>query len=893
MKEGQPLATKLEDYRPAGYATEETALSFDIRDGATQVTSQLKIVRRDPSADSIRLDGQELELLSVAIDGRTLSGNEYQLDDESLTLFGLEQAHTLTLVTKIKPEENTALEGLYRSSAMYCTQCEAEGFRKITYYQDRPDVLAKFTTTIIADGERFPNLLSNGNLIHEEVRPDGRKAVTWQDPFPKPSYLFALVAGNLAVLEDKFVTMSGREVALKIFSEPHNIDQCDYAMDVLKRSMAWDEKRFGREYDLDVFMIVAVEDFNMGAMENKGLNIFNTSCVLATPDTATDDNFQRVEGVVAHEYFHNWSGNRVTCRDWFQLSLKEGFTVFRDAEFSGDMNSRAVKRIEDVLFLRSIQFAEDAGPLAHPVRPQAYIEISNFYTTTIYEKGAEVVRMYQTLLGPERFRAATDVYFARHDGTAATTDDFAATMAEVGEIDLAQFKRWYDQAGTPRLDVRESFSAGEMELTITQSCPPTPGQSEKEPFHIPVEIGLLGADMSASGTENGAALSWFDFAVDTNVKAETRDGGQSLLLEVREEETKIKFGYFDEKPVVSFLRNFSAPVKVNYARPDTELAYLAEHDSDGFVRWDALQTLWVKWFDEEQTLQDVDLLRVLGGVARQALEQNDSEAKLLSATMLSVPNENYLFGEVGRFEVDTLIDAREELLDAASIAHRELWGEMYGTFRSREPYSPSADAIADRALSNTAFGYLTRSLKGAELISLIEEHYASADNLTDRRAALVVMSRHPALDEAFRRKMLQDFYDRAQHQALVLDMWFSLQAQSPLSSIEELTKLEGHEKFDLKNPNRLRSLYAAFGMFNHRRFNSLDGSGYRFLGDAIARLDKLNPQIAARLATPLTRWQRLDARRQGLMCDVLRGLTANELSKDLYEIVTKSLEDAS
>lgn len=476
MQQGLPQAIALADYQAPDYRTVKTDLVFDIRDGVTEVTSTLDIQRQNPQGSVLQLDGQELELVSVELDGRLLSSNEFQIHSEQLLLQDLQDQHQLRIVTRIHPEQNTALEGLYRSSKMYCTQCEAQGFRKITYYQDRPDVLSKFTTTIIADEARYPNLLSNGNLIAEEQLADGRKKVTWEDPFAKPCYLFALVAGDLAVLEDQFITMSGRNVALKIFSEPHNIEQCHYAMDALKRSMRWDEERFGREYDLDIFMIVAVEDFNMGAMENKGLNIFNTSCVLASKDTATDDAYQRVEAVVAHEYFHNWSGNRVTCRDWFQLSLKEGFTVFRDAEFSADMNSRAVKRIEDVGFLRSIQFAEDASPLAHPIRPSSYIEISNFYTTTIYEKGAEVVGMYRTLLGDEKFRRGTDLYFDRHDGQAATTDDFMRAMSDAGGIDLNQFRRWYEQAGTPNLRVEERYENATLTLSIEQSCPPTPGQ---------------------------------------------------------------------------------------------------------------------------------------------------------------------------------------------------------------------------------------------------------------------------------------------------------------------------------------------------------------------------------------------------------------------------------
>ncbi|NIP16257.1 MAG: aminopeptidase N, partial [Pseudomonadales bacterium] len=465
MSSDVPEPVYLQGYEPPAYRTVQTRLSFDIRDGFTRVESQLTVERRADSTDgSLRLDGRDLELVSVAVDGRSLGGNEFLVDAESLTLFDLPPRCEITIVTLIEPEKNTALEGLYKSGSMYCTQCEAEGFRRITYYQDRPDVLSRFTTTLEADASRYPVLLANGNLTTDVPVDSGRRRVTWDDPFPKPSYLFALVAGDLSVMEDEFVTASGRRVALQIFSEPHNIGQCGYAMEALKRAMRWDEETFGREYDLDVFMIVAVEDFNMGAMENKGLNIFNTKCVLASPDTATDAAYLRVEGVVAHEYFHNWSGNRVTCRDWFQLSLKEGFTVFRDAEFSSDMNFRAVKRIEDVNFLRSFQFPEDAGPMAHPVRPDSYIEISNFYTTTVYEKGSEVVRMLRTMLGDERFRRGSDLFFDRHDGSAATTDDFLAAMADVTALDLQQFQRWYEQAGTPRLEVEEDWRDGELSL---------------------------------------------------------------------------------------------------------------------------------------------------------------------------------------------------------------------------------------------------------------------------------------------------------------------------------------------------------------------------------------------------------------------------------------------
>ena len=871
--------TRLADYDPPDYTTEAVALTFDLRDGSTEVTAKLRVSRQRESGSELVLDGQELELVSVSVDGRALSGNEYTRDSESLRIPGLKAAHEITIVTRIEPETNTALEGLYRSSAMYCTQCEAEGFRKITYYQDRPDVLARFTTTIIADGTRYPTLLSNGNPVDRTHTPDGRLSVTWEDPFPKPSYLFALVAGSLDVVEDTFVTSSGRNVTLRIYSEPHNIGQCGYAMEVLKRSMRWDEERFGREYDLDIFMIVAVEDFNMGAMENKGLNIFNTSCVLATPDTATDAAYQRVEAVVAHEYFHNWSGNRVTCRDWFQLSLKEGFTVYRDAEFSSDMNSRSVKRVEDVSFLRTIQFAEDAGPLAHPVRPDAYLEISNFYTTTIYEKGAEVVRMYDTLLGAQKFRAATDLYFDRFDGSAATTDDFAAVMAEVGAIDMDQFKRWYQQAGTPQLEVAESFRDGELSLRIQQSCPPTPGQRHKDPFHMPVLLGLV--------DDTGAPVSMYDLAVDSSETTRPMDDGQTLLLELRSDNASLTFSNFEAKPVVSFLRDFSAPVKVNYPRSSDELAFLTEHDRNGFVRWDSLQTLWVEHFQGTRT---IDLKELLGRIAGELIELKDTEQRQLLALMLAVPEPSYLFEALTDFEVDGLLRQRDEIISQVAVSHLPLWESIYEAYSSDEAYDPSPAAMARRSVRNAAFSFLIQGLESSALIEKIEGHYRSADNLTDRRAALkaaLTSTRFPASN---RTNLLQDFYGRWQTQALVVDLWFTLQAASPVLTLDEIKSLEGHSAFELKNPNRARALFAAFGMHNHARFHEIDGRGYAYLADAVARMDGLNPQIAARICMPLTQWRRYDAVRQDRMRAALESIrSGGALSKDLFEVVTKAL----
>ena len=879
--EDAPKAIYLADYQPPGYTTQQTGLHFDIRDGQTTVTATLQVARQDAAASQMELLGEELTLVSVELDGRALSSNEYALSDHSLTLFNLDEGHEIRIVTQICPEENTALEGLYRSSSMYCTQCEAEGFRKITYYQDRPDVLSKFKTTIVADAQRYPNLLSNGNLVHEAALPDGRREVTWEDPFPKPSYLFALVAGDLALLEDTFTTMSGRQVKLQIFSEAHNIAQCDYAMDVLKRSMRWDEKRFGREYDLDIYMIVAVEDFNMGAMENKGLNVFNTSCVLASPDTATDEAYQRVEAVVAHEYFHNWSGNRVTCRDWFQLSLKEGFTVFRDAEFSSDMNSRSVKRIEDVGFLRSIQFAEDAGPLAHPVRPSSYMEISNFYTTTIYEKGAEVVRMYHTLLGEDAFRQGTDLYFDRHDGTAATTDDFADAMAQAGQIDLAQFKRWYEQPGTPKVQVAESYADGRLTLNITQAPADLPNAQQQQPFHMPLAMGFLAPD--------GASLAVSVADIESTATTSLRDDGQTLLLGAKESTTELTISNLHAKPVVSFLRGFSAPVKVSHQRDAEELAFLVQHDTDGFVRWDAMQTLWMSHLDAS-AVTTVDPVTVLGGLAKGALELATPEQQLLAATMLTVPNENYLFEQLRGFDVDALLDARDGAIKNAATSHADTWAELVERHTASEPYKADAEGMARRALGNVAFSYLARTLEGPALEELLQARYAKADNLTDRRTVLGIACRHEGVSNTYRRSLLQDFYTAWKDYALVIDLWFNLQAQSPLINIDGLKALEAHPDFDMKNPNRVRSVYAAFGMLNNRKFHAIDGSGYKFLGEAIMKLDALNPQVAARMTTPLTRMGRYDSARQQLMRKELNTLSESPtLSQDLYEIVIKSL----
>ena len=911
MHEAHPSATKLEEYRVPAYLVDETHLSFDLSPEYTDVSSRL-LLRRNPdgmrSAGHLRLDGQTLELLSIELDGRPISDNEYQLGDECLELFNVPDRCELTLCTRIYPEQNTALEGLYKSG-MYCTQCEAEGFRKITYYPDRPDVLSKFTTTIIANDSDYPILLSNGNRVGEERQADGRLAVTWHDPFPKPSYLFALVAGDLAVLEDKYTTGSGRAIDLRIYSESHNIAHCAYAMDALKRSMRWDEGAFGREYDLDSFMIVAVDDFNMGAMENKGLNIFNTSCVLASPDTATDAAYERVEAVVAHEYFHNWSGNRVTCRDWFQLSLKEGFTVFRDAQFSADMNSQTVKRIEDVNFLRTVQFAEDAGPMAHPIRPDSYIEISNFYTTTIYEKGAEVVRMIHTLLGAENFRSGSDLYFQRHDGCAVTTEDFVLAMEDASGVDLTQFRRWYSQAGTPHLSVKKQQARDGVTLLIRQSCPDTPGQAAKLPFHIPLKMGLIGKNGKDMLGGSNPKLN-----ISGNATIEDVVGSSSCLVHLKEQETRLQISFQGEQTgepdeiAVSLLRSFSAPLTVDFERTSSELYFLAAHDTDGFARWDAMVQVFCNQLAtvREHTAGDAEPItaefeQLIGHLIETSLKAaDDGEQKAMFASMLVVPGESYLHEQMPIIDVEGIARARETLRARLGMLMFEEWQALYSINQSDGVYTPGGVQSARRGLKAVALGYMSMSedpMHKRIVHSLVQELMDNADNLTDRMLALRIALGSEAFAESELQQLLSEFYQRWKGFKLVVDQWVLAQATCPMGqALKRVEVLERHEAFDVKNPNSVRMLYGAFCSQNHRNFHQLDGSGYRFLSERVKRLDALNPQIAARILTPLTRWRRFDITRQGLMKTVLTDLLeqnagSKNLSKDVYEIISKSLAD--
>ncbi|OBY89523.1 aminopeptidase N [Pseudomonas sp. AU11447] len=889
MRTEQPKVIYLKDYQAPEYLIDETNLTFELYEDHTLVHAQL-VMRRNPDRAAgapgdglppLVLDGQQLELLSVALDDQALEAGQYQLDENHLTLQPTATTFTVDSTVRIHPESNTALEGLYKSGKMFCTQCEAEGFRKITYYLDRPDVMSSFTTTLSAEQHQYPVLLSNGNPVASGSEEGGRHWATWQDPFKKPAYLFALVAGDLWCVEDQFTTMSEREVTLRIYVEPENIDKCQHAMDSLKNSMRWDEKVYGREYDLDIFMIVAVNDFNMGAMENKGLNIFNSSCVLAKAETATDAAHQRVEGVVAHEYFHNWSGNRVTCRDWFQLSLKEGFTVFRDSEFSADMNSRTVKRVEDVAFLRTNQFAEDAGPMAHPVRPDSFIEISNFYTLTVYEKGSEVVRMIHTLLGADGFRKGTDLYFERHDGQAVTCDDFVKAMEDANGVDLTQFKRWYSQSGTPRLAVEESYDAAAQSYTLTfrQSCPATPGQSEKLPFVIPVQMGLI--------DKLGNALS-------LRLKGEEHAHGSDRVLQVTEAEQSFTFVGLAEKPLPSLLRGFSAPVKLSFPYDRDQLMFLMQFDEDGFNRWEAGQQLSVQVLQEligqhqrgEKLVLDQRLI-----AAFRTLLLDTGLDQAMVAEMLSLPSEAYLTEISEVADVEAIHAAREFARQQIGAAlHEQLW-ERYQANRtqSRETaYVAEASHIARRSLQNIALSYLIQSGK-AEVLAACQEQYKDCDNMTERLTALAVLVNSSFEKE--KAEALAMFADYFKDDPLVMDQWFSVQAGCTLpGGLERVQALMSHPAFTLKNPNKIRALIGAFANQNAINFHRADGAGYRFLADQIITLNALNPQIASRLLTPLTRWRKYAPERQALMkAELERILASGELSSDVYEVVSKSL----
>ena len=885
MRDAQPGTVLLEDYRPPDYLINRTELHFDLHEDHVLVTSRLHMLRCSevPQDCPLVLHGQGMDLIAVALDGVPIQPEDYVQSADSLIVSNVTEQFVLSCVTRLRPQENTSLEGLYKSRSMFCTQCEAEGFRKITYYLDRPDVMSVFTVTVEADRSAYPVLLSNGNLVDKSQVAESRHSVTWHDPFPKPAYLFALVAGDLDKVQDRFRTSGGREVTLRIYVEAKDIDKCSHAMESLKKSMRWDEEVYGREYDLDIFNIVAVDDFNMGAMENKSLNIFNTSCVLCTPDITTDQGFQRVEAIVAHEYFHNWSGNRVTCRDWFQLSLKEGFTVFRDAEFSADMGSRTVKRIEDVTLLRTAQFAEDAGPMAHPVRPDSYMEINNFYTMTVYEKGAEVVRMIRALVGAEAFRRGSDLYFARHDGQAVTCDDFVSAMEDAADTDLTQFRRWYSQAGTPVLKIGDEYDqeAQTYTLFVEQSCPATPGQSDKKPFVIPLAVGLL-------GEAGNLPLSLAGIPSDTDTSDNT-----NLVLQVDSQVQQFVFENLPERPVPSLLREFSAPVRLHYDYSRKDLYALMTRDDDGFVRWDSAQALASRVITEvEESCADgrsieVDALLI---EAFTGLLADTSLDPAMVAEMLSLPSENYLAEEAaqrGGADVDTIHLARNIVRSSVGDSCRDRLLATYERLATDETYQPEAGQIAARSLRNRCLDYLTAT--DGELIGLAQEQFYNAGNMTDRLAALRCLAFNG--DAEVRDRSLEHFYDEWKHEALVVNQWLQVQAAIPdEGALSRVRGLLGHADFDLRNPNKVRALIGIFANQNPVNFHRLDGEGYCFLREIVAQLDALNPQIAARLMAPLTKWRSYRGRGELMKGELQKLAAMPELSPDVYEVVSKSLQ---
>ena len=864
----EPQAKYRKDYRAPDYTITDVALDFDLSADDTVVTAVSHLVRQSEHAQPLVLNGEGLTLVSVAVNGQPVT--DYQQDSHSLTINGLPAECELTIITRFSPAKNTALSGLYQSGEALCTQCEAEGFRRITYFLDRPDVLVRYQTKITADKARYPYMLSNGNRVASGELADGRHWMQWSDPFPKPSYLFALVAGDFDVLRDTFTTRSGRDVALELYVDRGNLDRADWAMESLKQSMRWDENRFGLEYDLDIYMIVAVDFFNMGAMENKGLNVFNSKFVLAKAETATDTDYLDIERVIGHEYFHNWTGNRVTCRDWFQLSLKEGLTVFRDQEFSSDLGSRAVNRINNVRVMRGAQFAEDASPMAHPIRPDKVIEMNNFYTVTVYEKGSEVIRMMHTLLGEEAFQAGMRLYFERHDGSAATCEDFVKAMEDASGIDLTQFRRWYSQAGTPQLQVRDEYDAKQQvyRLHVRQSTPPTPEQTEKLALHIPLDIELY--------AEDGAVIP-------------LQSGGQAVssVLNVTEPEQTFVFELVPQAPVISLLREFSAPVKLDYPYTDKQLTFLMAHARNDFARWDAAQMLigkyvrlnvanWQAGNALELPIEVVDAFRAV------LLDKTLDPA--LAALILTLPKETELAELFDLIDPDAIRALREFIRDELVL---ELNDELRAVYQAHvlPEYRVEHADIARRALRNTCLSYLAFA-EGAD--ALVRRQYEQADNMTDTLAALsaAVSAELPCRDN-----LMQHFADKWQHDGLVMDKWFMLQATSPAANVLENVKaLMQHPSFSLANPNRTRSLIGAFASGNPAAFHAKDGSGYRFLTDVLVELNSRNPQVASRLIEPLIRLGRYDAERQQLMREqLLRLQKLDNLARDLFEKITKSL----
>lgn len=872
--------TFLKDYIPSSFLISTVELTFKLDEDLTQVNSRLTLIRDSAPENKNKplvLLGENCELIFIKLDSRLLSAKEYQLKDNELSIFQVPDKFILEIENRIKPKENTALSGLYISRGIFCTQCEAEGFRRITYFLDRPDVLARYTTNIIADKSKYPILLSNGNKIAQQDLANNQHSITWEDPFKKPSYLFALVAGDLEYIQDEFITQSQRKVSLQIFSEKGEKDKCFHALDSLKKAMRWDEQAYGREYDLDIFMIAVIDDFNMGAMENKGLNIFNAQTILADPNSATDADYSYITKVVGHEYFHNWTGDRITCRDWFQLSLKEGLTVFREQEFSESIGNPAAERISTVRQLRSMQFAEDAGPLAHPVQPDSYIEINNFYTMTVYEKGAEIIRMMKVLVGPELFRKGMDDYFTDHDGQAVTIEDFVKSIEKGSGYDLQQFRRWYKQSGTPELQVDYHYSAEEktFDLILKQHCPATPGQPTKKPFYIPLVMALLNPEGQAIGLQ---------------LVGDEEPLGAQCTLKLRESEHVFQFVNVEEKPIPSLLRNFSAPVKLKVKYSDADLAFLMQSDTDGFNRWDAAQELAnrivLRRIQSSAAMEDSAVSQLIKGY--KILFTDDKEdSKDLLAELLSLPSEAAFAEQMPIIDIDGIHEEREWLRFQFAKKLENDFLHCYQVCHDLKPYVFDKQSVTNRRLANISLTYLML-LQDPNVHHLCVDHYKKANNITDRIMALSEIVSH---NLSQRERFLKEFYEKNSANSLVVCKWLAIQARAPLpDTLHQVKKLLKHPAFDWKNPNKIRSLIGVFCSENRSQFHDRSGAGYVFLSEQIQHLDPINPQIAARLVKPFTQWKRFDADRQALMREQLEKLIKIPgLSSDVYEMVSKSL----
>lgn len=868
----KPKIIRLKDYTPPDFLIDSVALYFDLHEEQTIVKAVLDI-KRNPAVKkndrALVLNGEEMQLKSLLLNGQAINTKDYRVDKEHLIIEKLPNHFVLETEVEINPKANTRLEGLYYFSGNFCTQCEAHGFRRITYFLDRPDVMTKFTTAIAADKTKYPLLLSNGNLVEEKALGDGRHWVKWEDPSLKPCYLFALVGGDLDWIEDKYHTLSGRPVTLRVYVEKGKRDQAQFAMDSLKRAMSWDEQTYEREYDLDIYMIVAVSYFNMGAMENKGLNIFNDKYILAQKTTATDADFIDVESVIGHEYFHNWSGNRITVSNWFQITLKEGLTIFRDQSFTGDLHSQAVERIEEVNMIRTAQFAQDAGPLTHPIRPDAYMQVNNFYTVTVYNKGAEVIRMIQTIIGKENFRKGMILYFERNDGHAVTTEEFVKAMEDASGVNLKQFRLWYSQAGTPVLDIKTKYSAKQKTYTLTvkQSCPKTQAHPKKKDFYIPLAVGLLdpltGKDLLTPVTQ---------------------------ILNVKKKVEIFTFKNITSEPVPSLMRNFSAPVRLKYNYTEKELLFLLTHDSDGFNRWDAGQTLACKVI--LQLVKDYRKKKKLVFnpafiKAIEALLANETLDLQLLTEMLTLPRMAYLMELMEVVDIEGLWLARE-FVKTTLVKHlHKNFLQRYQRYHTGKVYEFNAKAIGERSLKNLCLAYLMQ-LDQSDMRALSLQQFRLADNMTDSMGALAALINSRGKE---RELALEEFYSKWQKEDLVVQKWFSLQAMSTLpGTLAAVKKLLKHPAFDYKNPNKVRALVGTFTQANYINFHNKSGSGYKFLGEQVLKADKINPQLAARLIEPLTRWRKFDKSRQRLMRTQLsRIVKTPKLSKDVYELAAKSL----